>query len=79
MKREYTNTIHKRIQYHMKFKLKFLQIKCHVLEFTKGEAPKEASKDNHCFAEVFISHNRYTHFTLEESGPPRTIYTCESQ
>jgi hypothetical protein len=29
----------------MKFKLKLLQIKCHVLEFTKGEAPKDASKD----------------------------------
>jgi hypothetical protein len=30
----------------MKFKLKVLQIKCHVLEFTKGEVPKDASKDN---------------------------------
>jgi hypothetical protein len=29
----------------MKFKLKLLQIKCHVLEFTKGEGPKDTSKD----------------------------------
>jgi hypothetical protein len=35
----------------MKFKLKLLQIKCHVLEFTKGEAPKDASKDNSEFCE----------------------------
>jgi hypothetical protein len=63
----------------MKFKLKLIQIKCHVLEFTKGEAPKDASKDNQSFAEVFISDDRHTLFALEESGPPRTIYTCESQ
>jgi hypothetical protein len=31
------------------------------------------------FAKAFISHNRHTLFTLEESGPPRTTYTCESQ
>jgi hypothetical protein len=42
-KREYTSTIHISIQYHMKF---LLQIKCHVLEFTEGEAIKDASKDN---------------------------------
>jgi hypothetical protein len=48
----------------MKFKLKLLQIKCHVLEFTKGEALKDASKDNQSFAEVFISHNKHTLFTL---------------
>jgi hypothetical protein len=63
----------------MKFKLKLLQFKCHVLEFTKGEAPKDASKDNQSFAEPFVSHDRHTFFALEESGPPRTTYTCESQ
>jgi hypothetical protein len=26
--------------------IKLLQIKCHVLESTKGKAPKDASKDN---------------------------------
>jgi hypothetical protein len=67
------------IQYHIKFKLKLLQIKCHVLEFTKGEAPKDASKDNQSFVEAFISHDSHTLFTLEESGPPQTTYTCESQ
>jgi hypothetical protein len=46
MKREYTNTTHISIQYHVKFELKLLQIMCHVIEFTKGEAPKDASKDN---------------------------------
>jgi hypothetical protein len=35
----------------MKFKLELLQIKCHVLEFTKGEAPKDVSKDNSEFYE----------------------------
>jgi hypothetical protein len=44
----------------MKFKLKLLQVKCHVLEFTKGEAPKYALKDNQSFAEAFISHDRHT-------------------
>jgi hypothetical protein len=33
----------------MKFKLKLLQIKCHVLGFTKVKAPKCASKDNQSF------------------------------
>jgi hypothetical protein len=28
----------------MKFKLKLLQFKCHVLEFTKGEASKDKSE-----------------------------------
>jgi hypothetical protein len=31
------------------------------------------------FAEAFISHDRHTLFALEESEPPRTTYTCESQ
>jgi hypothetical protein len=35
----------------MKFKLKLLQIKCHVLGFIKDKAPKCASKDNHSFCE----------------------------
>jgi hypothetical protein len=70
---------HISIQSHMKFKLKILQIKCHVLEFTKGKALKDASKDNQNFAEAFISHDRHTLFALEESGPPQMTYTCESQ
>jgi hypothetical protein len=45
MKREYMNTTHISIQYHMKFKLKLLQIKCHALEFIKDEAPKDNLKD----------------------------------
>jgi hypothetical protein len=31
------------------------------------------------FAETFVSHDRHTLFALEESGPPWTTYTCESQ
>jgi hypothetical protein len=31
------------------------------------------------FAEVFISHDKHTLIVLEESGPPRTSYTYESQ
>jgi hypothetical protein len=37
---------HKHIVLNMKFKLKLLQVKCHVLGFTKDIAPKCASKDN---------------------------------
>jgi hypothetical protein len=61
----------------MKFKFKLLHIKCYVLEFTKDEAQKIASKES--FAKAFISHGKHTLFVLEESGPPRTTYTCESQ
>jgi hypothetical protein len=62
----------------MKFKLKLLHIKCHVLEFTKDEAQKMLQKIIRVFAEAFIPHDRHTLFTLEESGPPRTTYACES-
>jgi hypothetical protein len=54
----------------MKFKLKLLQIKCYVLEFTKDEAQKMLQKIIRVYAKAFISHNRHTLFTLEESGPP---------
>jgi hypothetical protein len=77
VKREYINTTHISMQYHMKFKLKLLQIKCYVLEFTKVEAPKDATKDNQSFAEAFISHDRHTPFALHESGPPQMTYTYE--
>jgi hypothetical protein len=63
----------------MKFKLKLLQIKCHVLEFTKDEAQTMLQRIIRVFAEVFISHDRHTLFALEESGPSRTTYICESQ
>jgi hypothetical protein len=49
----------------MKFKLKLLQIKCHVLEFTKDEAQKMLQEIIRVFA-------------LEKSGPPQMTYTCES-
>jgi hypothetical protein len=63
----------------MKFKLKLLQIKCHVLEFTPDKAQIVLQGTIRVFAEVFISHDRHTLFALEESGPPRMTYTCESQ
>jgi hypothetical protein len=63
----------------MKFKLKFLQIKCHVLGFTKDKAKNMLQKIIRVFMEAFVSHDRHTLFALEESGPPRTTYTCESQ
>jgi hypothetical protein len=62
----------------MKFKLKLLQIKCHVLGFTKGEAQNALQRYSE-FAEAFDSHVRHTLFALEESEPPRTTYTYESQ
>jgi hypothetical protein len=63
----------------MKFKLKLLQIKCHVLEFTKDKAQKVLQRIIRVFAEALVSHGRHTLFALEESGPPRMTYTCESQ
>jgi hypothetical protein len=63
----------------MKFKLKLLQFKCHVLEFTKDEAQKMLEKIIQSFAKAFISHDKHTLFALEESGLPRMTYTCESQ
>jgi hypothetical protein len=63
----------------MKFKLKLLQIKCHVLEFMKDEAQKMLQEIIRAFAEAFISHDRHTLFALGESGPPQTTYTYESQ
>jgi hypothetical protein len=45
----------------------------------KRQSPKCASKDNQVFAEAFVSHDRHTLFALEESGPPQTTYTYESQ
>jgi hypothetical protein len=63
----------------MKFKLKLLQIKCHVLGFTKVKAQKVLQRTIRVFAEAFVSHDRHTLFALEESGPPQTTYTCESQ
>jgi hypothetical protein len=63
----------------MKFKLKLLQIKCHVLGFTKDKAQNVLQKIIRIFAEAFVSHNRHTLFALEESAPARMTYTCESQ
>jgi hypothetical protein len=64
----------------MKFKLKLFHTKCHVLEFTKDEAQKIASKDNSEFCGRSLSLTvKHTLFALEESGPPQTTYTCESQ
>jgi hypothetical protein len=63
----------------MKFKLKLLQIKCHVFGLTKGKAQNVLQKIIRVFAEAFVSHDSHTLFALEESGPPQTTYTCESQ
>jgi hypothetical protein len=63
----------------MKFKLKLLQIKWHVLEFTQDKAQNVLQRIIRVFTETFVSHDRNTLFALEESGPPRTTYTYESQ
>jgi hypothetical protein len=63
----------------MKFKLKLLQIKCHVLEFTQDKAQTVLQRIIKVFAEAFISYDRHTLFALEESEPPRTTYTCGAQ
>jgi RNA binding exosome subunit len=63
----------------MKFNLKLLQIKCHVLVFTTDKAQKVIQRIIRVFAEAFVSHDSHTLFTLEEIEPPRMTYTCESQ
>jgi hypothetical protein len=63
----------------IKFKLKLLQIKCHVLGFTKDKDQNVLQKIIRVFMEAFVSHDRHTLFVLEESEPPRMTYTCESQ
>jgi hypothetical protein len=63
----------------MKFKLKLLQIKCHVLGFTKDKSQNVLQRIIRVFEEAFVSHDRHTLFALEESGPPQMTYTCESQ
>jgi hypothetical protein len=63
----------------MKFKLNLLQIKRYVLGFTKDKSQNMLQKIIRVFAEEFVSHDRHTHFALEESGPSRMTYTCESQ
>jgi hypothetical protein len=62
----------------MKFKLKLLQIKCHVLGFTIDEAQNVLQEIIRVFVEAFDSHDRHALFALEESGPPRTTYTYGS-
>jgi hypothetical protein len=73
-----THTYKQTVPY-MKFKLKLLQIKCHVLEFTQDKAQNMLQRIIRVFTETFVSHDRHILFALEESGPPRMIYTCESQ
>jgi hypothetical protein len=63
----------------IKFKLKLLHINCHVLGFTKDIIQNALQKVIRVFAEAFVSHDRHTLFALEESEPPWTTYTCESQ
>jgi hypothetical protein len=63
----------------MKFNLKLLQIKCHVLGCTTDKAQKVLQRIIKVFAEAFVSLDRHTLFALEESGPPWMTYTYESQ
>jgi hypothetical protein len=70
---------HKHTVPNMNFKLKLLQIKCHVLGFTKDKAQNVLQRIIRVFAEEFDSHDRHTLFALEESEPPRMTYTCRSQ
>jgi hypothetical protein len=70
---------HKYTVPNMKFMLKLLQIKCHVLGFTKDKSQNVLQRIIRVVAEAFVSHDRHTLFALEESEPPRTTYTCKSQ
>jgi threonyl-tRNA synthetase len=70
---------HKHTIPNIKFNLKLLQIKCHVLVFTTDKAQNVLQRIIGVFVEAFVSHDRHTLFTLEESEPPQTTYTYESQ
>jgi hypothetical protein len=59
---------HKHTVPNLKFKLKLLQIKCHVLGFTKDIAQNVLQKIIRVFTEAFVSHDRHTLFALEESA-----------
>jgi hypothetical protein len=48
---------------YMKFKLKLLQIKWHVLEVTKDKAQNVLQRIIRDFVEAFSSHDRHTLFT----------------
>jgi hypothetical protein len=63
----------------MKFNLKLLQIKCHVLGFLTDIAQKVLQRIIRVFVEAFVSQDRHTLLALEESEPAQTTYTCESQ
>jgi hypothetical protein len=79
-KQECTNThTHKQTVPNMKFNLKLLQIKCHVLGFTTDKSQKVLQSIIRVFAEAFVSHDRHMLFAVEESEPPRMTYTCKSQ
>jgi hypothetical protein len=49
------------------------------IRFTKHEAKRFFQRIAQSFAEAFISHDKHTLFAVEESGPPQTTYTYESQ
>jgi hypothetical protein len=63
----------------MKFKLKLLHIKCHVLEFAKDKAQKMLQRIPQSFAEANISYGQAHPLRPRREWLPRTTYTCESQ
>jgi hypothetical protein len=79
MKRECAIT-HISIQYHdIQVIKQLLHIKCHVLRFTKDEAQNMIKQIYQSFYGSDVSHKKHTLFTLEESWPPQSTYTCEFQ
>jgi hypothetical protein len=60
---------HKHTVPNVNFNLKLLQIKCHVLGFTKDKAQKVLQRVIRAFKEAFVPHNRHTLFALEECAP----------
>jgi hypothetical protein len=55
---------HKYTVTNIKFTLKLLQIKCHILWFIKDKAQNVLQMVIRVFAEAFVSHDRHTLFTL---------------
>jgi hypothetical protein len=71
-KQEYRNTTHISIQYHMKFKLKLLQIKCHVLELQEVKLQRilqmisqSLSGSKHFLRKRTTPRHKSNHLTLE--------------
>jgi hypothetical protein len=78
-KPEYSNTSHEAYNtIDMKLKWSYYILMPCIRVYKWWSSKRLLQRITQSFGEVFISHSKHTLFTLEESGPPRMTYTCES-